>query len=75
MGVSQNIMHMFCVVIRPDHFKFASYGPAMDIAILWIAMESHYPTSMGVYSQAVQCMYNALTSTHSFSLASQLAST
>ena len=27
-GVSQNIMRTLCAVIRPDHFKFASYGPA-----------------------------------------------
>ena len=25
----QNIMHALCAVIRPDHFKFASYGPAL----------------------------------------------
>ena len=28
MGVSQKIMRAHCAVIRPDHFKFASYGPA-----------------------------------------------
>ena len=27
MGVPQNIMRALCAVIRPDHFKFASYGP------------------------------------------------
>ena len=27
MGVSQKIMRAHCAVIRPDHFKFASYGP------------------------------------------------
>ena len=26
-GRAQNIMHALCAVIRPDHFKFASYGP------------------------------------------------
>ena len=25
--MSQNIMRAPCAVIRPDHFKFASYGP------------------------------------------------
>ena len=29
MGVPQNVMHALCAVIRPDHFKFASYGPAI----------------------------------------------
>ena len=29
MGVPQNIMRALCAVIRPDHFKFASYGPAV----------------------------------------------
>ena len=28
-GRAQNIMRALCAVIRPDHFKFASYGPAM----------------------------------------------
>ena len=27
MGVPQNIMRALCAVMRPDHFKFASYGP------------------------------------------------
>ena len=27
VGVPKNIMRALCVVIRPDHFKFASYGP------------------------------------------------
>ena len=27
MGVPQNIMHALCAVMRPDQFKFASYGP------------------------------------------------
>ena len=27
MGMPQNIMRALCAVIRPDHFKFASYGP------------------------------------------------
>ena len=29
MGVPQNIMCALCAVIRPDHFKFASYGPEL----------------------------------------------
>ena len=29
VGVPQNIMHAVCVVIRPDHFMFASYGPVI----------------------------------------------
>ena len=29
MGVPQNIMRALCAVIRPDHSKFASYGPAL----------------------------------------------
>ena len=28
MGVPRSIMRALCAVIRPDHFKFASYGPA-----------------------------------------------
>ena len=28
VGMPQNIMRALCTVIRPDHFKFASYGPA-----------------------------------------------
>ena len=28
VGVSQNIMRALCALILPDHFKFASYGPA-----------------------------------------------
>ena len=27
VGVTQNIMRALCAVVRPDHFKFASYGP------------------------------------------------
>ena len=27
VGVPQNIMRALCVVIRPNHFIFASYGP------------------------------------------------
>ena len=27
VGVPQNIMHALCAVIRPNQFKFASYGP------------------------------------------------
>ena len=33
MGVPQNIMRALCAVIRPDHFKFASYGPAGCVLI------------------------------------------
>ena len=29
VGVPQNIMHTLRAVIRMDHFKFASYGPAI----------------------------------------------
>ena len=29
VGVPQNIMHAHYAVKRPDHFKFASYGPAV----------------------------------------------
>ena len=31
MGVPQNIMLALCAVIRPDHLKFASYGPAVGM--------------------------------------------
>ena len=27
VGVAQNIKRAHCAVLRPDHFKFASYGP------------------------------------------------
>ena len=27
VGVPQNIMRAHCAVMRPDHLKFASYGP------------------------------------------------
>ena len=27
VGVPQTIMRALCAIIRPDHFKFASYGP------------------------------------------------
>ena len=26
----RNIMHALCAIIRPDHFKFASYGPVLS---------------------------------------------
>ena len=29
VGVPRNIMRALCAVIRPDHFKFASYGPEL----------------------------------------------
>ena len=31
MGVPQKIVHAHYTVIRPDHFKFASYGPDMNL--------------------------------------------
>ena len=31
VGVPQNIMRALCAVIRPDHFKFASYGPVLNV--------------------------------------------
>ena len=30
VGVPKNIMRAHCAVIRLDHFKFASYGPACE---------------------------------------------
>ena len=30
MGVPRNIMRALCAVIRPDHLKFASYGPVFN---------------------------------------------
>ena len=30
VGVPQNITRTHCTVIQPDHFKFASYGPAFN---------------------------------------------
>ena len=30
MGVPQKIMGAHCAVIWPDHFKLASYGPALS---------------------------------------------
>ena len=30
VGMTQNIMRAFYAVIRPDHFKFASYGPGVE---------------------------------------------
>ena len=29
VGVPQNIMRAHCAVMRPDHLKFASYGPVV----------------------------------------------
>ena len=34
VGVPQNVMRVLCAVIRPNHFKFASYGPVSDVAPL-----------------------------------------
>ena len=31
VGMPQNIMRVFCAVIWPDHFKFASYGPVPSV--------------------------------------------
>ena len=31
MGVPQKIMRAHCAVIRPDHFKFANYGPVAGL--------------------------------------------
>ena len=31
MGVSQNIMRALYAVMRPDHLKFASYGPVSHL--------------------------------------------
>ena len=39
LGVPQNIMRAHCAVIRPDHFKFASYGPVIGFGCNVI---SHY---------------------------------
>ena len=33
MGVPRNIMRALCAEIRPDHFKFASYGPVEQLKI------------------------------------------
>ena len=30
VDMPRKIMRALCAVIRPDHFKFASYGPARD---------------------------------------------
>ena len=34
VGVPQKIMHALCAVIRPDQFKFASYGPGITYSIV-----------------------------------------
>ena len=34
----QNIMRALCAVIRPDHSKFASYGPATINYLVWNAV-------------------------------------
>ena len=33
VGVPQDIMRALCAVTRPDHFKFASYGPAQAMYV------------------------------------------
>ena len=33
VGVPKNIMRALCAVIRPDHFKFASYGPSVEFLL------------------------------------------
>ena len=38
MGVPQNIMCMLCTVMRPDHFKLASYGPVVMCCSICIVM-------------------------------------
>ena len=30
MSVPKNSMRALCALIRPDHFKFASYGPGRE---------------------------------------------
>ena len=47
MGLPQKIMCAHCAVIRPDHFKFASYGPALPIGRAHSQVEEYIasPTS------------------------------
>ena len=35
VGVPQNIMRALCAVVRPDQFKFASYGPDITVLQQW----------------------------------------
>ena len=47
MGVPPKIMRAHCAVIRPDHFKFASYGPVNTLHLkAWWSSEAaaaHWP--------------------------------
>ena len=35
VGMPQNIMRALCAVIRPDHFKFASYGTEAEETVVF----------------------------------------
>ena len=42
MGLPQKIMRAHCAVIRPDHFKFASYGPGKEAIVIIFLLYSGY---------------------------------
>ena len=50
MGVPQNIMCALCAVIRPDHFKFPSYGPVVSKVYVYVA-----PSAIG-YVFIIDCV-------------------
>ena len=59
VGVPQNIMRALCAVVRPDQFKFASYGPDkhsdnyLSIIHLIINMKSVKTNKVLIFSQVV----------------------
>ena len=58
----QKIMRTYCAVIRPDHFKFASYGPAVSV-------EAHSEQQEAVNSacakfQVFNCIHAFFTTLH-----------
>ena len=46
MCVAQKIMRAYCAVIRPDHFKFASYGPVDCFKIITDSVHIQTPDFM-----------------------------
>ena len=59
MGVPQKIMRAHCAVIWQDHFKFASYGPALFLVIRKIRL-AHETIKYGCISgilRSVSCRF------------------
>ena len=49
MGVPQNVMRALCAVIRPDHFKFASYRPGLNCQHNVNSINSHIMLEVSVH--------------------------